>query len=258
MGKLSPISAVFKGQNRERSTNPKLRRFQPFTKRFYSEDTNSDNKNGMKNLRQVISKLEALGSPKLAGSWDNVGLLVEPSCSEKAIKKVMITNDLSNAVCEEAVREKVDLVLSYHPLIFAGMKRLTQSGWKDRIVIKCIENGIAVYSPHTVYDTITDGIADWLLKDLGAGQIKPVTQGLSLGYPDSLSHRVEIRSTEILDLTGVSGIRLEKVDGNGRMIINAPESALNQIIQISKAAGVADSDISVFKMEKHPAEGQGM
>ena len=114
-------------------------------------------------LKTVIKKLNKLAPITLAGSWDNVGLLVEPSPPHN-VGAILLTNDLTEPVMREAIEKKVDMILSYHPPIFSAFKRLTQKTWKERIIIQCIENRIAVYSPHTSYDAVLGGVNDWLIK----------------------------------------------------------------------------------------------
>lgn len=80
---------------------------------------------------------------------------------------VMLTNDLTEAVYREACDWNANLIISYHPPIFAPMKKLVQSNWKDRIITGCIENRIAIYSPHTSYDALAGGVNDWLLQAFG-------------------------------------------------------------------------------------------
>ena len=99
-------------------------------------------------------------------SWDNVGLLVEPS-PPLTISTMFLTNDLTEPVMEEAIEKKANLILSYHPPIFSALKCLTQRTWKERIIVKCLENKIAVYSPHTTYDAVKDGLTDWLISPFG-------------------------------------------------------------------------------------------
>ena len=82
--------------------------------------------------------------------WDNVGLLVEPS-GKLLVERVLITNDLTEPVFGEALSKNVNFIISYHPVIFEPLKRLTQSEWLQRSIVKCIENRIAVYSPHTTW-----------------------------------------------------------------------------------------------------------
>ena len=73
-----------------------------------------------------------------AGSWDNVGLLLEPS-PPHTVSKLLLTNDLTPPVMQEAVSKGVDMIVSNHPPIFAPLKCLTQSSWKERIVGVCLE-----------------------------------------------------------------------------------------------------------------------
>jgi putative NIF3 family GTP cyclohydrolase 1 type 2 len=93
-------------------------------------------------------------------------LLVEPS-GELDVKKVLITNDLTEAVFAEAVQESVNMIIAYHPVIFKPLKRLTQAEWKQRSIIKCIENRIAVFCPHTSWDSVNNGTNDWILEAFG-------------------------------------------------------------------------------------------
>ncbi|XP_076758673.1 cytosolic iron-sulfur assembly component 1 isoform X3 [Xylocopa sonorina] len=113
-------------------------------------------------LNQVVDVLKKFASPSLACSWDNVGLLVEPT-ETKVISHIIITNDLTENVMEEALRLKTDMIITYHPLIFNPLKSVTTRSWKEKIVAKCLENRIAVYSPHTAFDAIKGGVNDWLV-----------------------------------------------------------------------------------------------
>lgn len=104
-------------------------------------------------LSEVVSKLTEYAPCSLAESWDNVGLLVEPS-SPHVVRTMFLTNDLTEHVLNEAIDVSSDFILSYHPPIFRGVKKLTQDQWKDRLIVKAIENRIAIYSPHTTYDVV--------------------------------------------------------------------------------------------------------
>ena len=70
---------------------------------------------------------------------DFKGLLIEPS-PPHTVASMLITNDLTEVVAREAVEKQANLILSYHPPIFKPLKQLTQSQWKERIVIKCVFN----------------------------------------------------------------------------------------------------------------------
>lgn len=118
------------------------------------------------NLGELVSALNDFASLSLAESWDNVGLLVEPS-PPHTVNTLFLTNDLTEEVMEEAVQKKADLILSYHPPIFTPLKRVTWKTWKERLVIQALEHRIGIYSPHTAYDAIPHGVNNWLTKGLG-------------------------------------------------------------------------------------------
>ncbi|OXB76891.1 UNVERIFIED_CONTAM: hypothetical protein H355_002584 [Colinus virginianus] len=117
-------------------------------------------------LRELVPALNDFASLSLAESWDNVGLLVEPS-PPHAVRTLLLTNDLTEQVMEEAVQKNADLVLSYHPPIFAPLKRVTWRTWKERLVVRALEHRIGIYSPHTAYDAVPHGVNNWLSKGLG-------------------------------------------------------------------------------------------
>lgn len=118
------------------------------------------------NLKLFVKRLQEYASLKIACDWDNVGLLVEPS-GDFDVRKVLLTTDLTEPVLEEALRLNVNMIISYHPVIVDPLKRLTQSEWKQRSIVRCIENRIAVYSPHTSWDSINGGINDWIMDAFG-------------------------------------------------------------------------------------------
>lgn len=80
-------------------------------------------------LKNVVESLNGFANLKLAASWDNVGLLIEPT-EPKDISHILLTNDLTEDVMQEAVDIKTDLILSYHPPIFSPLKSLTTRTWK--------------------------------------------------------------------------------------------------------------------------------
>ncbi|MCO4772459.1 MAG: Nif3-like dinuclear metal center hexameric protein [Deltaproteobacteria bacterium] len=114
----------------------------------------------------VVAALERIAPPQLAASWDNVGLLVEP-LAPRAVRRVLLTIDLTEPVFAEAQERSADFIVSYHPPIFAGIKRLTAGRPMSRVVLGAIAAGIPIYSPHTALDAAPHGMNDWLLDALG-------------------------------------------------------------------------------------------
>ncbi|XP_014087055.2 NIF3-like protein 1 [Bactrocera oleae] len=124
-------------------------------------------------LKNVVSELEKFAPRNLAEKWDNVGLLIEPY-HERQIRNILLTNDLTENVMQEAVDLDTDLIVSYHPPIFAPLKRITQKNWKERIVSICLAEGIALYSPHTAWDAVPGGVNDWLSSALPCVDMQPI------------------------------------------------------------------------------------
>ena len=73
-------------------------------------------------VSKVVGKINKFAPKSLAGSWDNVGLLIEPTLPH-VVNSILLTNDLTEVVMEEAINKKVNMIMSYHPPIFAPMKR---------------------------------------------------------------------------------------------------------------------------------------
>jgi len=109
---------------------------------------------------KIVAYLEERFPLKAAETWDNVGLLVETDTDLEA--NLFLTNDLTETVLEEAISKKCNFILTYHPNPFRGMKRITMKDSTQRIIIKCIQNDIWVYSPHTACDNSKEGVNDWL------------------------------------------------------------------------------------------------
>lgn len=126
-------------------------------------------------LSAIVDALEEIAPLNLAEAWDNVGLLIEPS-KPKSVRTVLLTIDLTEAVLDEAVDAKADLIVAYHPPIFDALKQLTSHEPKQRVALRAIEARIALYSPHTALDSAPGGVNDWLASGLGPVQsIKPAT-----------------------------------------------------------------------------------
>ncbi|XP_028924635.1 NIF3-like protein 1 isoform X2 [Ornithorhynchus anatinus] len=157
---------------------------------------------GPMELQAVVASLEAFASLAFAESWDNVGLLVEPS-PPHSVRTLFLTNDLTEEVMDEALAAKADLILSYHPPVFRPLKRLTWKSWKERLVIRALENRVGIYSPHTASDAAPQGVNHWLAKGLGACTSLPIHPATGPEPPTAGTHRVELRVSSSRDLDKV-------------------------------------------------------
>ncbi len=123
-------------------------------------------------LPQVLAALEEIAPLSLAEDWDNVGLLLEPK-ERASVKACMLTIDLTRPVYDEAVKQGCDLIVSYHPPIFSGLKRLTRQDAQQAILLDASRRGIAIYAPHTALDAAMGGVNDWLMDGLGVKGGRP-------------------------------------------------------------------------------------
>jgi len=111
-------------------------------------------------LPDLLDILDRLAPLELSAEWDNTGLLLEGSRTEVA--KVLLTLDLTAPVAREAIQMNADLVISYHPPIFSGLRSLTRSDPLAAPLLDLLGAGCSVYSPHTALDAADGGISDWL------------------------------------------------------------------------------------------------
>ncbi len=133
-------------------------------------------------VNDIAKVVEAIVPLNLAQDWDNVGLLVGDG--EKSVKSILLTIDITGDVLAEAKREKTDLIISYHPVIWDGLKNVTARG-QGFAVYELIRSGIAVFSVHTALDVARGGVNDGLAEIVGIIDAEPVGDWVDNPAPDS-------------------------------------------------------------------------
>lgn len=133
-------------------------------------------------LQTVVDALGEIAPLNYAEEWDNVGLLIEPT-RPKPVQRLLLTIDLTDAVFDEALLLKAQCIVAYHPPIFKPIARVAGR------IAQLLEQGIAVYSPHTALDAAPGGVNDWLASGLGRGRIEPIQPG---AHPDDNTHKVVV------------------------------------------------------------------
>ena len=107
-------------------------------------------------IQQIIDFLEERFPLNYAESFDNVGLIV--GSPEQEVSSVLITLDTLEEVVDEAILSKCNLIVSFHPIIFSGLKKLTGCNYVEKAVIKAIKNDISIYAIHTALDNSFNGV----------------------------------------------------------------------------------------------------
>ncbi|WP_142785430.1 Nif3-like dinuclear metal center hexameric protein [Changchengzhania lutea] len=115
-------------------------------------------------VQDVINHLETFAPLAYAEDFDNVGLLVGDK--NENITGILVTLDTLEAVVDEAIETHCNLIVSFHPIIFKGLKKLTGKNYVERVVIKAIKNNIAIYSMHTALDNAMEGVNNMICNQL--------------------------------------------------------------------------------------------
>jgi dinuclear metal center YbgI/SA1388 family protein len=123
----------------------------------------------------ITADLEAVIPSGLAAEWDNVGLLLGDPAT--VVGRILTCLTLTPEVAAEAVEGGYQLVVTHHPILFRGAKRLTSATSEGQIVLALARQGVAVYSPHTAFDNAPGGINDRLAELAGLIDVEPLRRG---------------------------------------------------------------------------------
>ena len=128
-------------------------------------------------VRDVMSELGSFAPLDLAEDWDNVGLLLGDPAAP--VQRIMTCLTVTSDVAEEAVNDKVQFIVSHHPVLFRPVQRLTTGTAEGRTLLRLVSSGIAVYSPHTAFDSAQDGINARFAAALGLQDVQPLRPSAS-------------------------------------------------------------------------------
>ncbi|NCT10016.1 MAG: Nif3-like dinuclear metal center hexameric protein [Flavobacteriia bacterium] len=108
-------------------------------------------------VKEVTSILEEIAPLNYAEDFDNVGLLIGNNQTE--VIGVLVALDTLETTIDEAIEKKCNLIISFHPIIFNGLKKLNGNNYVEKVVIKAIQNNIAIYAIHTALDNSFEGVS---------------------------------------------------------------------------------------------------
>jgi len=116
-------------------------------------------------IKQIIKELEQLAPPSYQESYDNAGLLTGDASWD--CTGVICTLDCTEAVVLEAISRNCNLIVTHHPIIFSGLKKITGAGYVEKTLITAIKNDIAIYAIHTNLDNVQTGVNHIIANKLG-------------------------------------------------------------------------------------------
>lgn len=127
---------------------------------------------GRPTLADVIDLLEHAYPPRLAESWDRVGLVAGDPAAE--VGRVVVAVDATDAVVDHALAEGADLLLVHHPPLMRGVHSVAADTPKGRLLHRLVAGGCALYSAHTNADSARPGVNDALADVLGLTPGRPL------------------------------------------------------------------------------------
>jgi len=200
----------------------------------------------MPKLAELLQTLSLIAPLELAEEWDNVGLLV--GRTTESVSKVMTCLTLTPDVAEEAVRNGVDLIVSHHPLMFRSRQQITRASSEGTILIRLIQADIAVYSPHTAYDSAREGINAQLATEFGLQEVTPV-RPLSPEQADRNAELKGLGSGRIGRLTKSTTLQelTQQVEStlptrSGVQFVGEPETIVNRVAIACGSAAAFQED----------------
>ena len=162
---------------------------------------------------QIIERIEAVYRTEHAMDWDNVGLLVGDG--EAAVHTVLLALDATEDVIDQAVSLGAELIITHHPMIFHGIKKITADDFIGRRVLKLAQAGISCYAMHTNFDVGDMGLEAAKRLSMQEKEILEVTgetEGRTLGIGvkgEFLERMTVLQVAELVKRTfGLSHVRI--------------------------------------------------
>ena len=121
-------------------------------------------------VKDITAAIEAFAPLSVQESWDNSGLLI--GSQEDTVHGVLIGFDCTPELVDEAAAGGYDLIVTHHPLIFKGLRRISPEDPDGLAVLKAIRAGIAVYATHTASDKVLEGVSGIFAGKLGLQDVR--------------------------------------------------------------------------------------
>ena len=123
-------------------------------------------------VADILAAVDRLAPFRLAEEWDTVGLLLGDGA--RKVRRVLVSLDVTEAVCEEAERTKADCLLAHHPFFFKSLPRVTAEARAGRLALRLAEGRRAVIAAHTNLDAAAGGLNDLLAARAGLEDLEPL------------------------------------------------------------------------------------
>ncbi|MGY3054548.1 dinuclear metal center YbgI/SA1388 family protein [Pedobacter sp. UYEF25] len=116
-------------------------------------------------LSELIGHLEEIAPLNYQEDYDNAGLIVGDYTMQ--VDSALVALDCTEAIVDEAIANGCDLIITHHPIVFKGLKKLNGKTYVERVVLKAIRSNIALYAIHTNLDSVRNGVNGKICERLG-------------------------------------------------------------------------------------------
>ena len=192
-------------------------------------------------LSEFMAQVEEFCPRSFAMDWDNPGL--QAGRSDKEIRKVYLAVDATSEVVEDAIRQHADLIVTHHPLLFSGLKHVTDQDFIGKRIVRLLNNDMALYAMHTNFDVMGMGAEAAERLHLVNPDVLEVT------YEDDVSHEGIGRIGELpehMTLQECAQYVKEAFDIPSVRVYGDPETAI-VMTAVLPGSGKDDIDIAVAK-----------
>jgi dinuclear metal center YbgI/SA1388 family protein len=121
-------------------------------------------------IADIIKAMETIAPSWLAEEWDNVGLQIGQK--NWPVRTIWVALDPTPQVVGDACRNGVDLLITHHPLIFQPLRSIQLERPEGSIIQTALQAQMAIFSAHTNFDNVNDGLNDALARRIGLEDLK--------------------------------------------------------------------------------------
>ena len=194
----------------------------------------------MVKVRDIIKVIEDFAPLSLQEGWDNSGLCI--GSPDAPVTSVLLGLDCTPELVDEAVECGADMIITHHPLIFSGLKKISPDDMVGAAVIKAIKAGISIYAAHTSADKVIAGVSGAMAARLGLVNVSILDEdgdGTGLGVvgdlPEPLSAEEAVRVVK--ERFGLKVMRTSRpIEGSVSRVAMCGGSG-GSLIKAAKASG---------------------
>ncbi|MBE6231419.1 MAG: Nif3-like dinuclear metal center hexameric protein [Bacteroidales bacterium] len=121
-------------------------------------------------VKDIIKVIEDFAPLSIQEGWDNSGLCI--GSPEDEVTSVLIGLDCTPELVDEAVACGADMIITHHPLIFSGLKKISPEDQTGAAVIKAVKAGVSIYAAHTNADKVMAGVSGAMAARLGLENVR--------------------------------------------------------------------------------------